>query len=171
MAPLGPGGTAARHRAVRRLLAGTRLTARPWPGGGWQLADRAGRRRHCEGLDALWTAVRALSGPVITPDPRDPTHLWSLPRPYTPDPHALVVWTAAALRAGPVPGVLTVRAAGWSLTAGPDPYSAPVLHHAEADPADPAGPAAGGLRVEAPWGARALATHLARVCAPPDVAG
>ncbi|MEE1801966.1 hypothetical protein PUR57_25300 [Streptomyces sp. JV176] len=165
MAPLGPGGTAARHRAVRRLLAGTRLTARPWPGGGWQLADRAGRWRHCEGLDALWTAVRALSGPVITPDPGDTTRVWSLPDPYAPDPHALVVWTAAALRAGPASGALTVRAAGWSLTGGPDPDTAPVLHREEADPATGG---AGGVCVEAPWGARALATDLARVCAPPD---
>ncbi|MFE4056490.1 hypothetical protein ACFXP3_09380 [Streptomyces sp. NPDC059096] len=165
MAPLGPGGTAARHRAVRRLLAGTRLTARPWPGGGWQLADRAGRWRHCAELDALWAAVHTLSGPVVTPDPGDLTRLWRLPRPSTPDPHALVVWTAAALRAGPASGALTVRATGWTLTAGADPGAAPVLHRAEADPAP------GGVCVEAPWGARALAADLARVCAPPDTPG
>ncbi|MFE2937801.1 hypothetical protein ACFXKG_01830 [Streptomyces sp. NPDC059255] len=162
MAPLGPGGTAARHRAVRLLLAGTRLTARPWPGGGWQLADRGGRRRHCAGLDALWTAVRALSGPVITAGSGDTTRLHHLPEAPVIDPHALVVWTAAALRAGAVPGPLTVRAAGWSLTGGAEPGAVPVLHRGDTDPA------ARAVRVEAAWGARTLAAHLTRVCAAPE---
>ncbi|AXG81478.1 hypothetical protein [Streptomyces paludis] len=165
-APLGPGGAHARHRAVRRLLAPTRTTARPWPGGGWQFADRAGRYRHCPDLVALWTAVRSAAGPVVVPDPADRTRRWSLPDPPAPDPHALVVWTAAVLYAGPAPAWLTVRAVGLRLTVaqgepGEMAPGAPVV--------TVAGCADGGIGVEAPAGARALAERLADLMAPPDL--
>ncbi|MEV7423329.1 hypothetical protein [Streptomyces sp. NPDC091212] len=168
VAPLGPGGTTARHRAVRRLLAGTRITVRPWPGGGWQLADRAGRWRHCPDLAALWGTVRSLAGPVITPGPADSTRSWTLPGADVPrpDPHALVVWTAAALHAGPGPEGLSVRAAGWRLTgaAAPDPLTPNPL---TPNPLTPVRCAGDGLTVEAPSGARTLARQLAELMAPP----
>ncbi|MFJ5223425.1 hypothetical protein [Streptomyces sp. NPDC088400] len=190
VAPLGQGGTVARHRAVRRLLSGTRVTVRPWPGGGWQLADRAGRWRHCPDLEALWTTVRSVAGAVITPEPGDDTDAWTrpdagtadvcapdsripdsripdscVPDPRTsdlgtagarasavrtPDPHALVVWTSAVLRAGPAPERLVVRAAGWRLT-GAAGSAAVVVARCDGE----------GLTVEAPQGARSLADHLA----------
>ncbi|MEW1722494.1 hypothetical protein [Streptomyces sp. NPDC093109] len=162
-APLGPGGAHARHRAVRRLLAGTRTTARPWHGGGWQFADRAGRYHHCPDLVALWTAVRSAAGPVVVPGPADRTRAWSLPDPHAPDPHALVVWTAAVLHAGPAPAWLTVRAAGLRLTvAAPEPGEAggPVVTVVRC--------ADGGLSVGAPAGARALAEGLAGLMVPPE---
>ncbi|RDG30083.1 hypothetical protein [Streptomyces corynorhini] len=167
VAPLDPGAATARHRAVRRLLAGTRITVRPWPGGGWQLADRAGRRHHCADLPALWTTVRSLAGPVIAPDPADLTRSWTLPGDEVPrpDPHALVVWTAAALHAGPGPRGLTVRAAGWRLTEAVAPGS---LTPGSLTPGTltPVRCAGDGLTVEALSGARTLARRLAEVMAP-----
>lgn len=158
VAPLGPGGTVARHRAVRRLLAGTRTAARPWPGGGWQFTDRAGRLRYCPGLEALWAAVGSAAGPVVVPDPRDEDGVHTLPGPDTgtADPHALVVWTAAALHAGPAAPWLVVRAAGWRMAAGRvdgAPGRAPRVTVGRC--------AGAGLTVEAPGGARSLAEQLA----------
>ncbi|MFJ1749508.1 hypothetical protein ACIOJD_25150 [Streptomyces sp. NPDC088116] len=180
MAPLGQGGTVARQRAVRRLLSGTRVTVRPWPGGGWQLADRAGRWRHCQDLEALWTTVRSVAGAVIAPETGDDTDAWTRPdigtadacapdacaqasavpdlgtagprasAVRTPDPHALVVWTSAVLRAGPAPERLVVRAAGWRLTGAAGSAAVTVARCGGE-----------GLMVEAPRGARSLADHLA----------
>ena len=66
VAPLGQGGTVARQRAVRRLLSGTRVTVRPWPGGGWQLAVRAAGWRLTGAAGSAAVTVARCDGEGLT---------------------------------------------------------------------------------------------------------